>query len=123
MKTFLIPCIFASVLLLNACRSTAPESTTSTGAQTEATATHYSCDDGSVVEAKYPTPNTAQVVYKNQSIEMKQVVSASGARYTGGGWQWWTKGSTEGWISPLQPGEEISSAAGIPCTAKPAQEK
>lgn len=48
---------------------------------------------------------------------MRIAVSASGARYVGGGWEWWTKGATEGTLSPLKPGEDIASAAGAICTA------
>lgn len=78
--------------------------------------TTYLCPDGSVIEAWYPTTDTARVVYQGRSIEMTSVVSASGARYVGGGWQWWTKGTTEGMLSPLAEGESIASASGMTCT-------
>jgi membrane-bound inhibitor of C-type lysozyme len=48
---------------------------------------------------------------------MVAAASASGARYVGGGWEWWTKGLTEGTLSPLEPGESIASAPGLVCTA------
>ncbi len=75
------------------------------------------CADGSVVEARYPTTDTAHIVYRNQSIEMRIAISASGARYTGDGWQWWTKGMQEGYLAPLKPGEDIASAPNMTCTA------
>jgi len=80
--------------------------------------THYICEDGSVVEASYPDTDTARIRYEGQVIEMQNVISGSGARYTGGGWQWWTKGMTEGTLAPLAPGEEIASVDGVLCTAE-----
>lgn len=77
----------------------------------------YTCADGSTVEARYPTTDTAQIVVAGKTVEMKSAMSASGARYVGGGWQWWTKGMTEGSLAPLKPGEETASAAGTTCTA------
>lgn len=82
-----------------------------------ASKTSYQCDDGSVVEASYPTTDTAEVVIEGKSIEMTSAVSASGARYVGGGWEWWTKGMTEGMLSPLAEGETTASAPGVNCTA------
>lgn len=79
--------------------------------------TTYHCPDGSLIEAWYPTTDTARIDYRGRSIDMTSVVSASGARYVGGGWQWWTKGMTEGMLSPLAEGESIAAAKGITCTA------
>lgn len=79
--------------------------------------TTYQCPDGSLIEAWYPTTDTARIVYQGRSIEMASAVSASGARYIGGGWQWWTKGMTEGMLSPLAEDESIASAKGMTCTA------
>lgn len=77
----------------------------------------YSCADGSTVEARYPTPETAQIVTAGKTVDMTIAQSASGARYVGDGWQWWTKGMTDGMLAPLKPGEDIASAAGTTCTA------
>jgi membrane-bound inhibitor of C-type lysozyme len=77
----------------------------------------YSCADGSTVEARYPTPETAQIVTAGKTVDMTIAQSASGARYVGGGWQWWTKGMTDGMLAPLKPGEDIASAAGTTCTS------
>ena len=81
----------------------------------------YSCADGSTVEARYPTPDTAQIVTNGKTVDMKVAQSASGARYVGDGWQWWTKGMTDGMLAPLKAGEDIASAAGTSCTAAAAQ--
>lgn len=79
--------------------------------------TSYQCDDGSVVEASYPTTDTALVVIQGKTVEMNTAVSASGARYVGGGWEWWTKGINQGILSPLAEGENIASAKGLNCSA------
>lgn len=77
----------------------------------------YQCDDGSVVEATYPSTDTAEVIIEGKSVEMTSAVSASGARYVGGGWEWWTKGTTEALLAPLAEGEDIASAKRVNCTA------
>jgi membrane-bound inhibitor of C-type lysozyme len=48
---------------------------------------------------------------------LRIATSADGARYTGDGWQWWTKGMHEGSLAALAPGEAIASAAGVACHA------
>ncbi|MDF1836031.1 MAG: META domain-containing protein [Alteraurantiacibacter sp. bin_em_oilr2.035] len=78
----------------------------------------YRCSDGSIVEASYPTTDTALIVHQGRSVQMNIASSASGARYVGGGLQWWTKGANEGMLSPLAEGEDIASARGINCTAR-----
>ncbi len=77
----------------------------------------YACADGTTVEARYPTTDTAQIVHNGKTVDMVIAVSASGSRYVGEGWQWWTKGMTEGTLAPLEPGEDIAEAAGTICTA------
>lgn len=103
--------------------SPAAETAESTAPKADAAATpatelvRYSCADGSTVEARYPTPETAQIVTAGKTVDMTIAQSASGARYVGGGWQWWTKGMTDGMLAPLKPGEDIASAEGTSCTA------
>lgn len=87
-------------------------------AATVAQAANYACPDGSTVTARYPNTDAAQVTHNGQTIDMQIAVSASGARYVGGGWEWWTKGATEGTLSQLQPGEDTASAAGMTCAAQ-----
>lgn len=62
----------------------------------------FACKSGKTVEATYPTTETATVVYDGKTIAMKIAVSGSGARYTGDGLEWWTKGN-EGTMSKLLP--------------------
>lgn len=77
----------------------------------------YSCADGTTIDASYPTTETARIVRDGQTVDLTIAVSASGARYVGGGWQWWTKGMTEGNLAPIKPGEDTAEAAGTMCTA------
>lgn len=85
-------------------------------ASTQPTLQAYLCDDGSTVKATYPTRDTARLVYNGRTIDMTIATSASGARYTGGGWEWWSKGATEAYLAPLAPDETIASDKGVPCT-------
>jgi heat shock protein HslJ len=87
-------------------------------ASTAAQETSYFCADKSLIKASYPTTDTARVVIGGETIDMRIARSASGARYVGGGWQWWTKGMTEGTLAKLEPGESIASARGLACTAR-----
>ena len=77
--------------------------------------TVYHCPDGTKVEASYINTNEAFVTYMDRSARMTVAPSADGVRYIGGGWQWWTKGMTQGMIAPLKPGETIASAASQTC--------
>lgn len=111
----------AGILVLTACgpgRVDGGRAGDGAAASAGGSVTRYACEDGSVVEAAYPDVDTARIVYKGRSIEMKLAVSASGARYTGGGWEWWTKGLKEGRLTPLPPGEEIAPPGGVACTAE-----
>ncbi|GAA3991674.1 hypothetical protein GCM10022279_13530 [Comamonas faecalis] len=53
----------------------------------------YRCDSGRAVTASYPDTDTATVDYQGTRHAMQIAVSASGARYTGDGYEWWTKGA------------------------------
>lgn len=83
--------------------------------------TDYACADGRTVRAGYPDRETAVLTVGDHTYTLKIARSASGARYTGYGLQWWTKGMTEGRLAPLKPGEEIASAAGVECRAGAAE--
>lgn len=56
----------------------------------------YQCESGYDVQAIYRSGTTAVVRYANMTREMTIAISASGARYVGGGLEWWTKGSGPG---------------------------
>jgi membrane-bound inhibitor of C-type lysozyme len=81
----------------------------------------YACKDGQTVIAGYPDKDTAVVTIGGHAYTLKIARSGSGARYTGMGLQWWTKGLTEGQLARLKPGEDIASAPGVACSAKPVE--
>lgn len=76
----------------------------------------YHCADGQSLVAGYPDHDTAIVTWKGHSYSLKVVRSGSGARYTGYGLQWWTKGLTDGAIANLKAGEEVASETGLNCS-------
>lgn len=78
--------------------------------------TTYVCVDGQTITAGYPDAQTAVVTYKDHAYTLKLARSADGARYTGYGLQWWTRGPHAA-IAALKPGEEIASAPGLDCAA------
>ena len=82
------------------------------------TVTYYICEDGSTIAARYPTPDTARILHEERSIDLNLARSASGARYVGEGWQWWTKGMIEGTLTSLAANEEVASASGLACAAR-----
>lgn len=55
-------------------------------------AVSYQCDSGNRIIATYPTTETAEILYQEETIPMQIAISASGARYVGDGLVWWTKG-------------------------------
>lgn len=95
----------------------APAAPSPAPAPAASTPTTYACDDGRSVKASYPDADTAVVELDGKTHTLKVAVSASGARYVGEGLQWWTKGMTDGQLSPLKAGEDIASAAGVNCKA------
>ncbi len=84
-------------LALAGCSNPEPDPPASSAAVADASAPlTYRCESGRTVEASYPTDSTAVVQYEGQTYPMTIAVSASGARYVGGGFEWWTKGSGPG---------------------------
>ncbi len=120
MKRFLNVALLAVATALAACQPAPVRTATapSPPAGMAIGATHYQCEDGSAISATYPDADSAQVVYQGQAIDMHLVVSADGARYAGGGWQWWTKGLAQGYWSPLAADEDVAAAPGVACTAQ-----
>jgi membrane-bound inhibitor of C-type lysozyme len=57
------------------------------------TTVKYACAKGSKVQVTY-NDNKARLVLNGKVYLMTQALSASGVRYIGGGYTWWTKGST-----------------------------
>lgn len=101
--------LIAPVLLLLGCQTPTPSPT--------AQVVSYTCDDGRTVQAVYPDTNSAVLTLDGQPHHLKTAVSASGARYVGDQWQWWTKGMHDAQLAPLKPTETIASASGVSCHA------
>lgn len=104
------------LLVLSACSPSPATDAPAPPAKTVAATpwSHYACDDGRTVSARYPDSETAQVQIGGAMHVLKIARSGSGARYTGDALQWWTKGE-EGMLAPLQAGEDIASAPGVTC--------
>jgi len=83
----------------------------------DAGVTVYACIDGQTITAGYPDRETAVVNYKGHAYTLKLAGSAGGARYTGYGLQWRTRGG-HATITALKPGEEAASGAGLECAAQ-----
>lgn len=96
-------------LLLGGCQTPTPAAT--------AKALAYACDDGRTVQAAYPDADTAVLTLDQHSHRLYIAISASGARYVGDQWQWWTKGMHQAWLAPLKPGETVASTSGVSCAA------
>lgn len=84
---FLAPAVAALVLV--ACAGT-PESPSTTVGST------YACESGALIQASYPDTDHARIEYQGRTHVLAIAVSASGARYVGDGFEWWTKGSGPG---------------------------
>ena len=81
-------------------------------------ATTYQCDDGTEVTARYPDERSALLAFGGRNLVLTASPAADGVRYTGKGWQWWTKGMSEAFLAPLSPGETIAGSAGATCRAR-----
>ena len=97
----LVPFTFAFTVLVSACTGTPPnrpEAPQPLAAPTPASSAvhHYRCESGQAVAATYPSTDSATVQYKGSQYALQSAVSGSGARYVGGGLEWWTKGSGPG---------------------------
>jgi membrane-bound inhibitor of C-type lysozyme len=109
----------AAVLsLLSACTRESAEPPAEVPAQPVAPAiiapiVGYACESGKTVSVQYPDASTAQLTYQNQTYALRSVQSASGARYSGSGVEWWTAtrdGQEAATLSRLGPNENIGVA-------------
>ena len=70
-----------------------------------------------VATCRPPNTDTAVLTLDGQTHHLHTAISADGARYVGGKWQWWTKGMHSAWLAPLAQGETYASADGVSCHA------
>lgn len=89
-------------------------------------AVSYRCMNGEQLRVAYRAPDAALVTYRGETQVLALGQSASGARYAGGGWQWWIKGESEGVFSRLPVDAAIAPGEGVTCklevVARPATE-
>lgn len=89
----------SSILLISACASSPqePEGAQASAAVPSTSSMHnYRCESGEAIAANYTSTDSATIQYKGSTYRMQIAVSGSGARYVGGGLEWWTKGSGAG---------------------------
>jgi membrane-bound inhibitor of C-type lysozyme len=108
--------LFATLTLALACTGAACAGQPAVSGNAAPSWTAYACSDGQTVQAAYPDTNTAWVKIKGQTHTLHIAMSGSGARYTGEGWQWWTKGMRDGMLAPLAKGQSIADP-GVSCHA------
>lgn len=56
----------------------------------------YRCETGRTVAAAYTSDSTVTLRYEGQVIDLVSARAASGARYEGGGYAWWSRGTGPG---------------------------
>jgi membrane-bound inhibitor of C-type lysozyme len=76
--------------------ATEPASALASAQQSAGETYSYTCASGKQIIASYfADEDRVDVIHEGKTVPMKIAVSASGARYIGEGWVWWTKGTTE----------------------------
>jgi len=50
----------------------------------------YACESGATLQVQYVDSDNAKLTHQNQTYALRSVQAASGARYVGGGVEWWT---------------------------------
>lgn len=82
-----------------------PAEPTGTNPTVEATPVDYACESGEALKIAYGE-EVAVVTYKGQDVALRRVVSASGAKYQGGGLEWFgavRDGVDSGILSRINP--------------------
>ncbi|MDO8900782.1 MAG: MliC family protein [Phenylobacterium sp.] len=75
----------------------------------------YRCENGERLQVVYRSEDSIMLTYRGETHFMTLARSASGARYVGGGRQWWAKGTDEGTLSRLSGDEALAGGAGMIC--------
>lgn len=70
-----------------------PDSEPAAHAQADNAATQYSCNNGDTITVRYPSAGHAVIHFHGQDRPMHIAISASGARYVGKNYEWWTRGN------------------------------
>lgn len=86
----------ALLLSLSACTEPATDKGHAAQSGNPVLSFRYRCESGKQIRVSYPTSSSAIVNYESRRIPMTIAGSASGARYIGEDFEWWSKGSGEG---------------------------
>jgi membrane-bound inhibitor of C-type lysozyme len=101
-------------IAITGCGHFSPASTSAaSGTAVDGKSISYRCETGHSIDAVYRSGTTAIVRYAGTSREMIIAISASGARYVGGGLEWWTKGMGPGSTGTLFRYENDGTTGGI----------
>lgn len=96
MKTY-ASLLLALTIVVTGCSDPVQEDTSKQITEATPSATHnYLCESGASIIATYTTTDLALIQYKGSNYTMQIAVSASGSRYVGGGFEWWSKGTGVG---------------------------
>jgi heat shock protein HslJ len=71
----------------------------------------YDCEDGRTVEVDYINAGSvslAVLTMQDEFVVAANVIAASGARYAGGPYVWWSRGSDEALLEDIRQGEDSS---------------
>ena len=91
------PITLACILLASGCANFRNADRAQLAASPSVARAHdYQCESGETITAAYSSTDTATVKYKTRTYTMQIAISASGARYVGEGFEWWTKSSGPG---------------------------
>lgn len=74
--------------------------------------TPYTCARGQELQARYPDPNTAVVVYAGRTFTLRRVPEQTGVRYIGDGREWRLSGADGSSDGTLRETQADSSLAG-----------
>ena len=86
----------ALILSLSACTEPTTDKGHAAQSSNAVLAFRYRCKSGKQIQVSYPGDGSAIVNYESRRMPMTIAVSASGTRYIGDDFEWWSKGSGEG---------------------------
>jgi membrane-bound inhibitor of C-type lysozyme len=78
----------------------------------------YRCETGRTVAAAYTSDSTVTLRYEGEVIDLVSARAASGARYEGEGYEWWSRGTGPGSEATLSRLEGDSAEPLEQCTAQ-----
>lgn len=116
MKNILFAASIVSTAILTAC-SEKPAEPVPSAAPVETTIS-FRCESGATVTVKQHSASSIAVTYQGKTQEMQSAIAASGSRYLGGDWVWWSKGSGSGAEATLYRAENGETGESIEVCAQ-----